>query len=140
MTRPAKPVKNPKTAKNQPQPFRESLAATPSQTGLAAPSMPRVSMRVTLWVIWALATIAAGIGVGRLIADRATNTAATAEAPTPVAQANIHPPVASAQIAIAMPVAVSQPDLTVKPGATSVNQAQAGSPFTQQATAYYQPA
>ena len=138
MTRPAKTLK---TRKNQPQPFHESLAAfAPSRAGLAAPALPRISSRVVLWAIWALATIAFGIGIGRLIADHNAGTAAT-EPGVPVAQASIQQPTSvTATSTIAQPAPATQPSLAVKPGALAVNQAGAGSPAAVLATASLQSA
>lgn len=132
-------IKAPKSTKNQPQPFRESLAAAaPGRAGLAAPALPKVSLQVVLWAIWALATIAFGIGIGRLIADRTATVSATPG--TPVAQANIQQPAPASQKTIAQPVPATQPDLTVKPGASSVNQASSGSPAAVLATVALQSA
>lgn len=134
-----RPVKAPKTTKNQPQTFHESLAAAPGHAGISAPALPKISARVLLWGIWALATIAFGVGIGRLIADR--NTASTSTEPgVPVAEATIQQPTAANQQNIAQPTPTTQPDLTVQPGAVAVTQAQAGSPAAVLATGAVQSA
>ncbi|HEY2003984.1 MAG TPA: hypothetical protein VGH44_02620 [Candidatus Saccharimonadia bacterium] len=125
-----------KPPQNQPEPFHESLTLAPPMRSVVVPSLSRSSLKPLLWVVWALATIAAGAGIGQLILQ--SRTADTTQPPTPIAEATIQPATAATP-AIGLAATPAQPNLTVQP-ATSIQQAQAGSPASLMATSAYQPA
>jgi len=127
------PVKATKTPKNQPEPFRESLVLAAPARPMFAP-LSRPSLKSLIWIIWALATIAAGVGIGRLIVQ--SRPAAITEPPAPIAEATIQP-AAAHTTAIGLAATPAQPSLTVRP-ASSVQQAQAGSPAAVMSTSALQ--
>jgi hypothetical protein len=97
-------------------------------------------LRYGLYLIWALAAVAGGIGVGLLlIGDRA---AFTVQTPVPVATATLTVTSAAAasgqpQFTAAMPVPVQT---LGQAASTDIRQAQAGSPFAVASGTNFQPA
>lgn len=139
------PAKPKKIRRNQPVVFKETLAPTaPLGAPVVTPTLPAISdrqMRYALAAVWVIATVLAGIGVGRIIAGRLAPTAVMPGLPVAQSPVNV------------APVAVA-PDLTVLPAATSAtagtaalavtapaasaHQATAGSPFQTAGTGWLQ--
>jgi hypothetical protein len=139
MNTPAKPKKTPR---NKPLKFDETLSVS-----MPVPATSPVTARLTfrqirliLGLIWVLAAVMAGIGIGRLI-HNASTPLAKAEAPVPVASAQIQVLAASAFLtpAIIAENIYVQPTLRVE-SSTAVNQAQVGTVITTLNSSMYQPA
>src|SRR5579875_1446881 len=120
---------DPQRRKKGAQPRREyNLQESLAPTLPLAPSVDitsRLPVGYILAALWVVAAVAAGIGIGLLVArgDRAQ----LASAPYPVATVSLKVMPASAGPAITIASPAVQANLTVNP-ASSVNQAQAGTP------------
>lgn len=129
----------PKTNRNQPSSFEETIAASVSMP-VAATDRPRLTLRqirLGLSVVWVAAALIAGVGIGRMIND-SRNAAVSTEPPAPVATANVTA-TATVSGSIASAQVVSAPDVKVVPAA-DITQAQAGNVFATLSIANFQPA
>ncbi len=118
-----------KTNRNQPANFDETLAASINMPASIS-EQPRLSLRqvrLALSVVWVIAAIIAGVGVGRMISD-ARNVAIIAEPATPIAASKV----TAAAITsgnISSPRIIPSTIAKVTP-AEAIMQAQAGSIMT----------
>jgi hypothetical protein len=139
-----KPPKAKKTRRNQPVVFDETLIATlpltpapaAHQESTRSPRLTARQIHLGLGLIWILAAITGGIGIGRLILE--ARRPATVEAPVPVATAEVRI-IPLTTTVITTSHQVTQPNLTVG-SSSAVSQAQAGQPFAVMALASYQAA
>jgi hypothetical protein len=142
MPAPAKPKK---IRRNQPLVFKETLAPTaPLGAPVVTPALPAMSdhqMRYALAAVWIMATILAGVGLGRIIAGRLTPTAIMPGLPVAQSPVNVAPVAATPDLAVLPAVttaATGTAALAVTTPAASVNQATAGSPFQTAGTGWLQ--
>ena len=129
----------PKTNRNQPSNFEETIAASVSMP-VAATDRPRLTLRqirLGLSVVWVAAALIAGVGIGRMIND-ATSAALSTEPPAPIAVAKV---IAARSVSgsIGRAQVVPAADMKVAPAA-DITQAQAGNVFATLSIANFQPA
>jgi len=121
-------TKAPKTNRNQPSDFDETLATSFSMP-VSVSGRSRLTIRqirLGLGVVWVAAALLAGVGVGRMIKDAAGGSAG-AVPPAPIALAKVT--VANAAPgSISRARAISVIDMKVAPAA-AISQAQSGSVF-----------
>ncbi len=119
----------PKTDRNQPSNFEETIAASVSMPS-GVSDRPRLTLRqirLVLSAVWVAAALIAGVGIGRMINDAVTVSLST-EPPSPIAVAKVTAArTVSLSIGLAQVVPVS--DMKVAPFA-AITQAQAGNVFT----------
>jgi hypothetical protein len=136
-------------SRRQPDGFRESLAPTmpmapgrlmgePDELVVGADTPVRTDwLRYGLYLVWALAAVTAGIGVGIML--NSSRLTITQEPPVPVATMTLAVAADQSAGGVVKAATPAQPDLKVAPG-SSVPQAQAGNPFEVMSATTYQPA
>ena len=121
-------LKAPKTPRNQPTDFDETLAASVHMPASIS-SRTRLTLRqirLGLGVVWVAAALLAGVGVGRMIKD-ATGSSAVPVPAAPIALSKVT--VASISVGtISLGQIITSPSLKVSPD-TAISQAQSGSVF-----------
>jgi len=139
-----------KHTSRRPAEFRESLAPALPMAPMARPakldSEPVASdapparvdwLRYGLYLVWALAAVAAGTGVGIML--NSSRFTVAEEAPVPVATAPLAVAAAPDSSLVAPAAAPTQGALGVAPAASAA-QAQAGNPFAVTSITAFQPA